>query len=74
MSIGDLQFEINQQRTKKANSADLAWKLEAIMYDALLKITEQSHDEVSATIAMVALNERQNIIHEHRNLMSGSRW
>jgi hypothetical protein len=64
MSVMDMQCEIDQERAKRAASADLAWKLEEIMYNALIKILKQKGDKTPIEIADEVLRERQNVMRQ----------
>jgi hypothetical protein len=66
MSVMDMQFEIDQERAKRAASADLAWELEEIMYNALMCILKQKGDKTPVEIADEVLRERQNIMRRSR--------
>jgi len=66
MSVMDMQQEIDQERAKRAASADLAWKIEGIMYNALMNILQQKGDKTPEEIADEVLRERQKIMRESR--------
>lgn len=67
MSIMDSQFEIDQERDRKATSADKAWEMEAVLYNALIDIEKNSTDDYAVNRAVKALRERAEIAQKYRN-------
>jgi hypothetical protein len=66
MSIMDLQYEMDNERARKAASADKAWEIEAVLYNALMNIEKNSYDEYAVARAVTALRERAEIMQRYR--------
>lgn len=67
MSIMDMQHEIDRERARKATSADKAWEMEAVLYNALMDIEKNSTDKYAVERAVKALRERADIAQKYRN-------
>ena len=68
MSVMDLQFEIDQERARKAASADIAWKVEGVLFNALMDIYQGKSVKSPIEIADEALQERNNIMRAARGI------
>lgn len=65
MSVGDMQFEIDQQRAAQAKSADVAWQIETVLYDALQEIIDGGESPIE--ISKQALYKRNDILNKFRS-------